>query len=103
MKIPPIPRNRPPRTTSLLRNPMCKFVKRVTVSTPTAEVSPLAERRETVMNPCDFLLLVFCLVDDELQALHLGRLRTRGPQPTLSDSEVLTMEIVGEFWGLDQD
>jgi hypothetical protein len=82
---------------------MCKFVKRVTVSTPTAEVSPLAERRETVMNPCDFLLLVFCLVDDELQALHLGRLRTRGPQPTLSDSEVLTMEIVGEFWGLDQD
>jgi len=29
--------------------------------------------------------------------------RRRGPQPTLSDSEVLTMEVVGEFLGYDTD
>src|SRR6516165_5463182 len=57
------------------------------------------------MTPQELLLEVFCLVDDELQALNLGRLRQRGPQPTLSDSEVITMELVGEFWklGTDQD
>jgi hypothetical protein len=31
------------------------------------------------------------------------RLRQRGPAPTLSDSEVLTIECVGEFWGIDTD
>src|SRR5262249_58274164 len=57
------------------------------------------------MTPQDLLLEVFCLVDDELQALHLGRLRQRGPRPKLSDSEVITMELVGAFWklGTDQD
>jgi hypothetical protein len=55
------------------------------------------------MPPQELLLLVFCLVDDELQALNPGRLRARGPQPTLSDSEVVAMELVGEFWGLDAD
>jgi hypothetical protein len=57
------------------------------------------------MTPQDLLLEVFCLVDDELQALNLGRLRSRGPHPTLSDSEVITIELVGEFWklGTDQD
>lgn len=30
-------------------------------------------------------------------------LRQRGPQPILADSEVLTIEVVGEFPGLDQD
>jgi hypothetical protein len=51
----------------------------------------------------ELLLLVFCLVDDELQALGLGRLRQRGPAPTLSDSEVITIELVGEFFKLDAD
>jgi hypothetical protein len=57
------------------------------------------------MTPQDLLLEVFCLVDDELQALDLGRLRQRGPLPKLADSEVITMELVGEFWKLatDQD
>jgi hypothetical protein len=31
------------------------------------------------------------------------RVRSRGPAPILADSEVLTMEVVGEFLGLDQD
>ena len=55
------------------------------------------------MLPQDFLLEVFCLVDYELQALNLGRLRRRGPRPRLADSEVLTIELVGAFWGLDRD
>lgn len=57
------------------------------------------------MTPQELLLEVFCLVDDELQALDLGRLRQRGPTTKLSDSEVITMELVGEFWklGTDQD
>jgi Transposase DDE domain len=51
----------------------------------------------------ELLLEVFCLVDDELQGLRLGRLRQRGPMPTLSDAEVITIEIVGEFWKLSAD
>ncbi len=48
-----------------------------------------------------FIVAVFCLIDDRIK--DLGRLRTRGPAPTLSDSEVLTIELVGEFLGLDED
>jgi hypothetical protein len=57
------------------------------------------------MAPQDLLLEVFCLVDDQLQALGLAAPRRRGPQPTLADSEVITIELVGEFWklGTDQD
>jgi len=55
------------------------------------------------MTPQELLLEVFCLVDDELQALCPGRLRQRGPQPKLCDSEVITMELVGEFWKLGTD
>jgi Transposase DDE domain len=55
------------------------------------------------MTPQDTLLEVFCLVDDQLQALDLPPLRSRGPQPTLADSEVITMELVGELWKLDTD
>jgi hypothetical protein len=55
------------------------------------------------MSPQELLLEVFCLVDDELQALNLGRLRSRGPAPKLADSEVITIELVGEFWKLGTD
>jgi DDE family transposase len=47
-----------------------------------------------------FIISVFCLVDDQLKG---RRIRQRGPSPKLSDSEVLTIEIVGEFLGLDTD
>lgn len=43
-----------------------------------------------------FIISVFCLIDDRIE--ELGRLRGRGPTPTLCDSEVLTIEVVGEFW-----
>lgn len=48
----------------------------------------------------DFIINVFCLVDDELKKMLIGRkLRTREPAPALEDSEVITIEIVGEFLG----
>src|ERR1700692_2724034 len=50
----------------------------------------------------DFIITVFCLIDDECKMLH-NPLRQRGFEPNLSDSEVLTMEIVGEFLGIDTD
>jgi Transposase DDE domain len=55
------------------------------------------------MTPQEYLLVLFCLIDDELQALRLGRLRRRGPAPTLSDSEVITIELAGEALGRDCD
>jgi hypothetical protein len=53
----------------------------------------------------DYLLHLFCLVDDELAALvrATGPLRHHGRATTLADSEVLTMELAGEFLGLDTD
>ncbi len=51
-----------------------------------------------------FIITVFCLIDDELQKLLVGKkLRQRGPSPGLKDSEVITMELVGEFLGMDRD
>lgn len=52
------------------------------------------------MDLSTFIISVFCLVDDRLKQ---KRIRQRGPAPKLSDSEVLTIEIVGEFLGLDTD
>ena len=47
----------------------------------------------------DFIIAVFCVVDDELKKMLNGqRLRQRGPAPGLQGSEVITMEIVGKFW-----
>jgi hypothetical protein len=48
-----------------------------------------------------FIVAVFCLIDDRIA--DLGRLRERGPAPTLCHSKVLTIEVVGEFLGLDED
>ena len=52
------------------------------------------------MDATTLLITVYCLIDDWLAG---RRLRQRGPQPTLSDSEVLAIECVGEFWGIDTD
>ena len=48
-----------------------------------------------------FIVAVFCLIDDRIA--DLGDLRERGPTTTLYDSEVLTIEVVGEFLGIDED
>lgn len=50
------------------------------------------------------IVTVFCLIDDTLPSCLEGRsLRARGPQPQLGDSEVLCIEVVGEYLGLDQE
>lgn len=54
------------------------------------------------MTPQELLLHVFCTVDDEIQASG-GPPRRPGPRCRLSDSEVLTIELVGELWGLADD
>lgn len=52
----------------------------------------------------DLIVSVYCLIDDELQQWLSGEtLRERGPTPTLSDAEVLTIEAVGEYLGFSQD
>ncbi len=50
----------------------------------------------------DFIIFVFCLVDDQSKILNIPT-GQRGPAPKLSASEVLTMEIVGEFLELYED
>ena len=50
------------------------------------------------------IVATYCLVDDALDTVLAGqRLRQRGPMPILADREVLTIEVVGEFLGLDQN
>ena len=55
----------------------------------------------------DFTIAVLCLVDELLEESRADpgwrRVRRRGPAPVLSDVEVLSMEVVGEFLGMDQD
>jgi hypothetical protein len=52
------------------------------------------------MDATTLLITVDCLVDEWLAG---RRLRQRGPKPVLSDGEVLTIECVGEFLGIDTD
>ena len=53
----------------------------------------------------DTLIVTVFTVIDDMMPLVLGgrRLRSRGPQPRLTDAEVLTMEVVGEYLGLEHD
>ncbi len=52
------------------------------------------------MDLTTFLIWVCCLVADWLGD---RRLRAREPRPRLSGAEVLTIEILGEFLGIDTD
>lgn len=49
----------------------------------------------------DFIIHIYLFVDDYFKGL--SRLRQRGPSPRLSDEEVITLEIVGEYLGLGSD
>jgi hypothetical protein len=53
----------------------------------------------------DFITEVYCLTDDVYKKLikRIGKLRKRGFQPKLSDSEIITMELVGEYLGFHKD
>lgn len=48
------------------------------------------------MDRTTFLITAFCLIDDWLRGQGV---RQRGPAPILFDSEVLTIEVVGAFFG----
>jgi len=50
----------------------------------------------------DFIIAVLCVVDEAVPVVMEG-CRQRGPAPTLADSEVLTMEVVGESLGLEHE
>lgn len=52
------------------------------------------------MDLSTFIVSVFCLIDGRVEDRAL---RARGPLPKLSDAEILTIEIVGEFLGMDTD
>lgn len=52
----------------------------------------------------NFIIVVYCLVDETLKKLlNQQKLRHRGYEPTLSDSEIITMEVIAEFLGIDTD
>jgi hypothetical protein len=52
----------------------------------------------------EFIIAVYCCVDDLLAEIAQGRpIRSKGFAPALADSEVLTMEIVAEYQGIDAD
>jgi hypothetical protein len=65
------------------------------------------EKGASTMNLDELIISMFVTLDDELNAylrsVPSARLRQRGPAHALSDSEVLTMECVGEMLGLDCD
>ena len=57
------------------------------------------------MSLTDLIIRVFCLTDDLLHDMQASgiKLRARGPAPALADSEVVTMELVGELIGLNDE
>ncbi len=56
------------------------------------------------MNLDDFIITCYCLIDEMVPLVTKGkRVRQRGPLPKLTDSEVITMEVVGTYLGLSQD
>ena len=56
------------------------------------------------MDRDDFIISVYCLVSDQYEAISKDqKLRKRGFSPALTDEEVITIEICGEFFGLHDD
>ena len=50
----------------------------------------------------EFIIAVYCLVDDIMnELLNSKSLRQRGFNPALTDSEMIAMELVAEFQGID--
>lgn len=60
--------------------------------------------KEDTVDLDDFIITAFCIIDDILKDIVEDTpFRTRGPKPVLSDSEVITIEAVGEYLSLNQD
>lgn len=49
-----------------------------------------------------FIITVYCWMNDRLEILIQGQaLRQREFEPGLSDAKAITMEVIGEFLGID--
>jgi hypothetical protein len=52
----------------------------------------------------DFIIMTYIFIDKYFKEISQNViLRTRGEQPALTDTEVITMEIIGEYLGLGND
>jgi IS5 family transposase len=52
----------------------------------------------------NFIINVYCVIDEKLKIVTgQHKLRHRGFDPDLSDSEMITMEVIAEFLGIDTD
>ena len=52
----------------------------------------------------ELIITIYCQIEDFVKTHFPARsLRRRGPLPRLSDSEVMTMEMVGEYLGLNTE
>lgn len=52
----------------------------------------------------EFIITVYlCLCKTYKEVTNDTKIRKSGPNPKLSDEELLTMEVVGEFLGIDED
>ncbi|STZ63325.1 Uncharacterised protein [Moraxella lacunata] len=51
----------------------------------------------------DFIITVYLLVEALYQNIVTKPLRSKGFLPALSDTEIITMELVGESLGFDTD
>lgn len=51
----------------------------------------------------DYIIEVYCVVDEIMKKNVKNRIRLRGTTPELTDGELITMEIVGESMGMDKD
>ena len=56
------------------------------------------------MDRDDFIIFVYCVVCEHYRALtEHNKLRQRGFSPALTDEEVITIEICGEYFGFHED
>jgi len=52
----------------------------------------------------DFIITIYCLIEEKYEFVVKGiKLRRRGPAPALTDVEVLTMMVVGDYLKLGDD
>jgi hypothetical protein len=50
----------------------------------------------------DFIIHVYCIISKFFDSLTKSKsIRQRGPRPHLADDEIITMQVVGEFLGMD--
>ena len=51
----------------------------------------------------EFIISIYLIIEEIYLLIVTKPLRTRGSPPALSDIEIITMQIVGEFLSLDSD